>query len=88
MRSLITTCGNLAIPRRAMSKISNVGSLALKYEIRIVPTGTVSDWQKVIDVYYIKGGRQITAPTDLTNAEKIGTLADILAKPYAAKVVC
>ena len=66
-------------------KISNVGSLALKYEIRITATGEVSELADVIDVYYIKNGRQIANRTDLTDAEKIGTLADVLANPYAAK---
>lgn len=66
-------------------KISNAGSLALKYEIRIAATGTVSELANVIDVYYIKDGRQITARTDLTDADKLGTLAQVLANPYAAK---
>ena len=66
-------------------KISNVGSLAFKYEVKIAATGTVSELANVIDVYYIKGGRQIAARTDLTDADKIGTLAEVLANPYAAK---
>lgn len=66
-------------------KISNVGSLALKYEIRITATGEVSKLADVIDVYYIKDGKQIANRADLTDTEKIGTLADVLANPYAAK---
>lgn len=67
-------------------KISNVGSLALKYEIRIAANGEVNEeFAKVIDVYYIKGGQQVANRTDLTDANKIGTLADVLAAPYAAK---
>lgn len=66
-------------------KISNVGSLALKYEIRITATGEVSELADVIDVYYIKDGRQITNRAGLTDADKIGTLSDILKKPCAAK---
>lgn len=66
-------------------KISNVGSLALKYEIRIAATGEVSKLANVIDVYYIKDGQQLTSRTELTDENKIGTLAEVLAKPYAAK---
>ena len=66
-------------------RISNVGSLALKYEVRIAATGEVSELADVIDVYYIKGGDQITDRTQLTEDDKIGTLTEVLAKPYAAK---
>ena len=66
-------------------KISNVGSLALKYEVRIAATGEVSELADVIDVYYIKNGAQITDRTQLNDANKIGTLAQVLANPYAAK---
>lgn len=66
-------------------KISNIGSLALKYEVRIAATGEVSELADVIDVYYIKNGAQITDRTQLNDSNKIGTLAQVLAKPYAAK---
>ena len=66
-------------------KISNVGSLALKYEVRIAATGEVSELADVIDVYYIKNGAQITDRTQLNDSNKIGTLAQVLANPYAAK---
>lgn len=66
-------------------RISNKGNLALKYEIKIVPNGEVSKLAEAIDVYYIEGGQQLTGRTDLTDANKIGTLKDILANPYAAK---
>ncbi|RZS94268.1 TasA family protein [Cuneatibacter caecimuris] len=66
-------------------KISNLGSLSLKYEIRIVPTGDVGELADVIDVYYIKDGQQISDRTQLNDTNKIGTLTQILAKPYAAK---
>ena len=65
-------------------RISNNGDLALKYEIRIVANGEVSDLADVIDVYYIKGGRQITDRTELVDENKIGTLAEILANPAVA----
>ena len=66
-------------------RISNNGTLALKYQISIVPTGEVSKLADVIDVYYIQGGQQIADRTDLTDSMKIGTLSEILAEPYAAK---
>ena len=66
-------------------KISNIGTLALKYEVRIAATGEVSELADVIDVYYIKDGDQITDRTQLNDDNKIGTLAQVLANPYAAK---
>lgn len=66
-------------------RISNQGNLALKYEICIVANGEVSDLAEAIDVYYIKDGRQIANRGGLEESEKIGTLADVLAKPYVAK---
>ncbi len=66
-------------------KISNVGTLALKYEIFIEATGEVSELADVIDVYYIKGGAQITDRTALSDEDKIGTLSAVLANPVAAK---
>ena len=66
-------------------RISNKGNLALKYEIRIAANGEVSKLADVIDVYYIKDGKQITGRTGLTDENKIGTLSQVLANPYAAK---
>ena len=50
-------------------KISNIGNLALKYEVRIAATGEVSNLADVIDVYYIEGGEQIDSRTDLKDFE-------------------
>ena len=66
-------------------RISNKGNLALKYEIRIAANGEVSKLADVIDVYYIKDAKQITSRTGLTDENKIGTLSQVLANPYAAK---
>ena len=66
-------------------RISNKGNLALKYEIRIVANGEVSKLAEAIDVYYVKDGKQITSRTGLTDENKIGTLSQVLANPYAAK---
>lgn len=60
-------------------KIENEGTLALKYQLHIVPTGEVSKLADVIDVYYINPAQQITDRTQLTDNNKIGTLAEVLA---------
>ncbi len=59
-------------------KISNVGTLALKYEVRIVADEPVGDLAKVIDVYYIKDGKQVSNRSELTDDIKVGTLAEVL----------
>ncbi|MBQ8338250.1 MAG: leucine-rich repeat protein [Oscillospiraceae bacterium] len=58
-------------------KISNVGSLALRYQLRIVANGTVSALGDVIDVYYFDSATQLTRET-VTNGTKLGTLTEIL----------
>ena len=65
-------------------KISNKGTLALQYELAIKATGEVSKLADVIDVYYIKDGRQITDRTQLSDTEKIGTLSEILKQSSVA----
>lgn len=59
-------------------KISNIGTLALQYNLNIAANGEVSDLANVIDVYFADGEITLTdrAMTELT---KVGTLADILA---------
>ena len=66
-------------------RISNVGNLALKYQINIASTGEVGKLAEAIDVYYVQGGQQIANRSDLNGLTPIGTLKEILAKPYAAK---
>ena len=60
-------------------RISNLGSLALKYKVLIVADGEVSDLADVIDVYYADPAVQITNRADLNPAMKLGTLTDVLA---------
>ena len=60
-------------------KIGNKGTLALKYQLSITPDGETSKLTDVIDVYYFDGAKQITSRTELTDANKIGTLTDALA---------
>lgn len=57
--------------------IANEGSLALNYKLRIVANGVVSKLADVIDVYYFDEAEQLD-PSDLTDAVKLGTLAEIL----------
>ncbi len=58
-------------------KISNIGTLALKYHLNIAPTGDVSELAKVIDVFFAEG--ELIVGRDLTGLTRVGTLADILA---------
>ena len=59
-------------------KISNEGTLALKYKVIIEATGEVTDLSDVIDVYYLDPGAQIDDRADLTDANKLGTLTQVL----------
>ena len=60
-------------------KISNEGTLALKYQISIVANGTISDLVDAIDVYYVDPAQQISDRADLADSYKIGTLGQVLA---------
>ena len=60
-------------------KIANVGTLALKYALNIIPTGEVSDLADVIDVYCVDPATQIADRTALKDEDKLGTLTDVLA---------
>ena len=58
-------------------KIANEGTLALKYQLAIIPNGDVSELADVIDVYYQSPATQIDA--DRANlGTKVGTLADVI----------
>ena len=60
-------------------KISNVGTLALKYQLHIYANGDVSDLADVIDVYFVDPAVQVADRTALDNIEPVGTLAEVLA---------
>ena len=55
-------------------RITNVGSLALKYQIRIVPNGDVGKLAEAIDVYLTNS----PAYSSSNLSEPVGTLAEIL----------
>ena len=59
-------------------KISNVGSLALKYNVNIAANGEVSALADVIDVFFAEG-EYILANREMTELTKIGTLREVLA---------
>ena len=59
-------------------KIENKGTLALKYQLNIVPNGTVSDLTDVIDVYYSDPAAQVVDRTALTADKQLGTLTNVL----------
>lgn len=58
-------------------KVSNVGTLALNYQMRIVANGVVSDLADVIDVYYFAEDKALTRD-DLAQATYLGTLTEVL----------
>lgn len=58
-------------------KISNVGTLALKYNINIAANGEVSKLADVIDVYFAEGEHTL-ADREMTALTRVGTLSDIL----------
>ena len=59
--------------------VKNEGSLALKYQLTIVPEDEVSELADVIDVYYSDPAVQVTNRTALTEDNKLGTLTQVLA---------
>ena len=58
-------------------KIANEGTLALKYQMRILANGVVSILADVIDVYYFDTAEQMDR-ADFANATKLGTLTEVL----------
>ncbi len=61
-------------------KISNEGSLALKYMVAIEANGEISELAEVIDVYYMDPAVQVTDRTDLKEENKLNTLDAVLGK--------
>ena len=60
-------------------KVSNIGTLALNYQMRIVANGVVSELADVIDVYYFdEEVATAKARADLANATLLGTLKEVL----------
>ena len=60
-------------------KISNVGTLALKYQLHIFANGDVSDLADVIDVYFVDPAVQVADRTALNGITPVGTLTEVLA---------
>ena len=60
-------------------KISNVGTLALKYQLGIKANGEVSKLTDVIDVYFADPAVQVNDRAALVDGTEIGTLTKILA---------
>ena len=67
-------------------KIANEGTLALKYQLAIIPNGEVSKLAEVIDVYLYEipdtdaNAAKIATRADLDEDMHIGTLADVISK--------
>ena len=60
-------------------KISNVGTLALKYQFNIFANGDVSKLTDAIDVYFVDPAMQVADRTALNGIAPIGTLTEVLA---------
>ena len=60
-------------------KISNVGTLALKYQLHIFANGDVSKLADAIDVYFVDPAVQVADRTALDGVEPVGTLTQVLA---------
>jgi len=60
-------------------KISNEGTLALKYQLHIFANGDVSDLSDVIDVYFIDPAQQVADRTALAGIKPVSTLTEALA---------
>ncbi len=60
-------------------KISNVGTLAFKYQLNIFANGDVSDLADVIDVYFVDPAVKVADRTALNSIAPVGTLTQILA---------
>lgn len=58
-------------------KIENKGTLAFKYQLRIVADGKISKLADVIDVYYLDPAAAVT-DADLSDENKLGTLSEAL----------
>ena len=63
-------------------KVTNEGTLALKYQMRVIANGVVSVLADVIDVYYFDEAVALTRD-NLTEAVKLGTLREVLTVSYA-----
>ena len=63
-------------------KVTTTGNLALKYTMRIVANGTVSELGNVIDVYYAPTeiAKPATRPADLTalGLTRLGTISEVI----------
>ncbi|MBR6792795.1 MAG: SipW-dependent-type signal peptide-containing protein [Clostridia bacterium] len=62
--------------------IANVGTLALKYQMRILANGVVSKLADVIDVYYYDTATKLTRDNYATAGVKLGTLTEVLTNNY------
>ena len=60
-------------------KIENKGSLALKYQLNILPNGEVTDLADVIDVYYLDPAAQLNDRASIDAQYRLGTLTEVLA---------
>ena len=66
-------------------KVANEGTLALKYQMRIIANGVVSELADVIDVYFFADAKQLDR-NSVTGGEHLGTLAEVLNVKHATNI--
>ena len=59
-------------------RITNEGSLALKYALRIIPNGKYDVLANVIDVYFLPDATAVTERAMISEDYFVGTLADLI----------
>ena len=59
-------------------KISNIGSLALNYQLSVVADGEISELAEVLDVYFMDPAEQISDSSDLEEILPLGSLKEAL----------
>ena len=67
-------------------KVANEGTLAFRFKLAIAPNGTVSELANVLDVYLYNNATQASRE-NLSNAECLGTLAEVMSKDVVAGVL-
>lgn len=60
-------------------KISNTGTLMMKYQLDVCAGSAVSELADVIDVYYVDGEHSLNSRAELSDFAHIGTLTEVLA---------
>lgn len=66
-------------------KVFNNGSLALKYQLKIIPDGEIGELANVIDVYYTANAAAVS-DRDVSAMTKLGTLTEVIKSAISTTV--